>query len=240
MAQQNQEFPYRYETHCHCCWASACAVSEPQDIARAYYEKGYAGIVLTDHFMKGNTAVDRSLPWEEQMARYWEAYEAARDWGKDRDFQVFFGLEHHYGSGKEVLTYGIDLDFLLAHPDLHLLPLSEYAAKVHQAGGFLSMAHPFRDKFYIDKNVLPQPECLDGGEVYNADNDDLENQQAEEFVRKNGLIPTSGGDVHRADDPAIGMAGVALRQPAASMADILTAWKQKDYRLIIKGELVEP
>lgn len=242
MSQKDQEqaFPYRYETHCHCSWCSACASSSPQEMAQAYYEKGYAGMVLTDHFLLGNTAVDRTLPWDQRMARYWEAYEAVRDWSQGKDFQVFFGLEHHYGGGKEVLTYGIDLEFLQAHKDLHRLPLSEYGALVRQAGGFLSMAHPFRDRPYIDMSLPLQPECLDGGEVYNYFNRDSENKKAEEFVRKAGLIPTSGGDVHRADEPAIGMAGVALRQPASTIQDLISAWKRKDYRLVVKGNLVEP
>ena len=113
-------YTYRYEMHCHCNWCSACAHSSPQAMAQAYYQAGYAGMVLTDHFLSGSTAIDRSLPWKDKVEAYWRAYEAARDWarGRSRDFTVLFGLEHQYGGGKEVLTYGIDLDFLLAHPDL--------------------------------------------------------------------------------------------------------------------------
>lgn len=234
-----KEFPYRYETHCHCCWCSACAQNEPQEMAQAYWERGYAGMVLTDHFLRGNTAVDRHLPWEEKMLRYWEAYQAAKDWGNAHGFSVFFGLEHQYGGGKEVLTYGLDLEFLLAHPDLHQLPFSEYAALVHQAGGFLSMAHPFRDRPYIDMTIQPQPEFLDGAEVFNYFNRGTENQQASQFVKEHHLLPTSGGDVHRAEDPAIGMAGVALRRPAGSIQELIAAWKARDYCLIIQGELKE-
>ena len=233
-------FPYRYETHCHCCWCSACAMSEPQEMAQAYRDRGYAGMVLTDHFLLGNTAVDRRLPWEEKVQRYWEAYLAAKTWGDAHGFSVFFGLEHQYGGGKEVLTYGMDLEFLLSHRDLHLLPLSEYAALVHEAGGFLSMAHPFRDRPYIDRTIQPQPEFLDGAEVFNYFNRPAENQRAAQFAREHHLLPTSGGDVHRADDPAIGMAGVALRRPAGSIQELTAAWKAGDYRLIIQGELKEP
>ena len=113
-------YTYRYEMHCHCNWCSACAHSSPQAMAKAYYQAGYAGMVLTDHFLSGNSAIGRSLPWKDKVEAYWRAYEAARDWaqGRSRDFAVLFGLEHQYGGGKEVLTYGIDLDFLLAHPDL--------------------------------------------------------------------------------------------------------------------------
>lgn len=233
------QFPYRYETHCHCSWCSACAVSTPQEIAQAYWEQGYAGMVLTDHFLLGNTAVDPRLPWEEKVLRYWQASQAAKAWGDSREFSVFFGLEHQYGGGKEVLTYGVDLDFLLAHPDLHRLPLSEYAALVHEAGGFLSMAHPFRDRPYIDMSIQPQPEFLDGVEVFNASNYDPENQQAVQLAKRHSLLPTSGGDVHRKDEPAIGMAGVALRRSAGSIQELIDAWKARDYCLIVQGKRKE-
>lgn len=38
-------YPYRYELHCHTCRCSKCAHSTPVEMARAYYEKGYAGMV---------------------------------------------------------------------------------------------------------------------------------------------------------------------------------------------------
>lgn len=100
-------YQYRYEMHCHNNWCSACAHNAPQEIAQAYYSAGYAGMVVTDHFLLGSSAVDRRLPWKEKMEAYWAAYQAAKDWAakQARDFVVLFGLEHHYGAGKEVLTY---------------------------------------------------------------------------------------------------------------------------------------
>lgn len=159
-------YTYRYEMHCHCNWCSACAHSSPQAMAQAYYQAGYAGMVLTDHFLSGNSAIDRSLPWKDKVEAYWRAYEAARDWaqGRSRDFAVLFGLEHQYGGGKEVLTYGIDLDFLLAHPDLDQYSLADYTDAVRRAGGLISMAHPYRHADYIDDTILPQPQYLDGAE----------------------------------------------------------------------------
>ena len=152
-------YPYRYELHCHTCRCSKCAHSTPVEMARAYYEKGYAGMVITDHFLRGNTAVDPSLSWEEKMNCYHNAYLEAAEYADGKDFHVLFGLEHQYGGGKEVLTYGIDLEFLLSHPCLDQLPLREYAQLVWDAGGFLSMAHPYRGAAYIDSTIGPQPDC---------------------------------------------------------------------------------
>ena len=240
MKTQNKEiekYPYRYETHCHCCWCSACARSAPQEMAEAYWKAGYAGMILTDHFLRGNSAVDRSLPWEEKARKYFDAYEAARDWAADKDFDVLFGLEHHYGDGKEVLTYGIDLPFLLEHPDIDKLPLSEYARLVHEAGGFLSMAHPYRDRGYINMSVGPQPEYLDGAEVYNFYNLPPENDRAVLLAEQYRLLPTSGGDEHSDRGASIGKSGIALKRRVSTGEELVTELKSGDYRLIIDGEL---
>ena len=232
-------YTYRYEMHCHCNWCSACAHSSPQAMAQAYYQAGYAGMVLTDHFLSGSTAIDRSLPWKDKVEAYWRAYEAARDWaqGRSRDFTVLFGLEHQYGGGKEVLTYGIDLDFLLAHPDLDQYSLADYTDTVRRAGGLISMAHPYRHADYIDDTILPQPRYLDGAEVYNYGNTPEENRQAYELAREHRLIPTSGGDVHREDEENLAKAGIALASPIATGEELVQVLRSLDYRIIADGQV---
>ena len=241
--EENQRFPYRYELHCHTNWCSRCARVAPVELAQAYWEKGYAGMVVTDHFLLGSSCVDQSLPWAEKMARYNAPQEEINRWAREtgRDFQAFFGLEHHYGDGKEVLVYGVGPSFLLEHPDLHLLSLPEFTAEVRKAGGLISMAHPYREEPYINPAVGPRPECLDGAEVYNAGNrTDRENRRALELAREHGLLFTSGGDVHSVRDEGLGQAGIALRERARSSGDIVRALKSRDYRLVVKGELTPP
>ncbi len=233
-----ERYRYRYETHCHNSWCSACGVSTPQEIAAAYHACGFAGIIITDHFLRGNTAVDRSLPWGEIAHEYYNAYLAAKDWAQGKDFDVLFGIEHAYGDGKEVLTYGIGLDFLLDNPDIHLLPLSEYAALVHGAGGFLSMAHPFRDRGYINMAVGPQPAYLDALEVYNYHNRPEENEKALALARETGLLQTAGGDVHEQYSSGIGQAGVAFAQRVRTGEELVEALRSGDYRLVVAGETV--
>ena len=149
------------------------------------------------------------------MERYYSVYLAAREWAQGKDFDVLFGIEHNYGHGKEVLTYGIDLDFLLSNPDIHLLPLSEYSRLVHQWGGFISMAHPFRDRDYIDMDVGPEPEYLDA------------------------LTGTSGGDVHIYTDGGIKNAGIALPRRARTGKELADILRSRDYRIVYNGELID-
>ena len=41
---------YLYETHMHTCLSSACGVSTGKEHVRFYKERGYTGIIMTDHF----------------------------------------------------------------------------------------------------------------------------------------------------------------------------------------------
>lgn len=238
--EETEQYKYRYELHAHDCLCSACAHSTPEEMVQAYLDKGYAGMAFTNHFLRGNTAVDRGLPWEDKMHAYYDAYLRAVDYAKGRDFDVFFGIEHNYGSGKEVLTYNITLDFLLEHPFIDRLPLEDYAKLVHEAGGFLSMAHPFRHARFIDAGVKPQPEFLDGAEVFNFFNTEAENNEALELARMNRLIMTSGGDTHDKTENAIGMAGIALPHPVHTSQELVDALRNREHRLIINGTVPVP
>ena len=73
---------FLYETHMHTSEASACAVNTGAEMARAYKAAGYTGIIITDHFFYGNTAVDRKLPWRQWVERFCLGYEHAREEGE--------------------------------------------------------------------------------------------------------------------------------------------------------------
>ena len=101
---------YRYETHCHSSQCSGCAKSTSQELVRAYHAAGYAGLVLTDHFIWGNTAVDKALPWDQRMKAYYQGYLDAKVVGDELDFDVIYALEHAYGDGKGDMALAIGFD----------------------------------------------------------------------------------------------------------------------------------
>ena len=146
--------PFLYETHCHCAQCSKCAHSTAADMVRAYHSAGYAGLVLTDHFIFGNTAVPKDLPWEERMHRYYDAYLEAKAEGHKLDFDVIFGIEHFYGGGKEILFYGIDLAFLLNNPDIPDISIDTLVSRVHAAGGIA--IHALSGTGAISTGALPR------------------------------------------------------------------------------------
>ena len=109
--------PFLYETHMHTCQASACGKATGKEQARVYKAAGYTGIIITDHFFGGNTAVDRELPWEERIDLFWKGYEDAKEEGDKIGLDVFFGLEqniHH----DEYLIYGLTKEYMKAHPEM--------------------------------------------------------------------------------------------------------------------------
>lgn len=229
---------YRYETHCHCAACSRCAVSSAGEMVRAYHRAGYAGLVLTDHFIFGNTAVDRSLPWPERMGRYYDAYLEARAAAEGLDFDVFFGFEHAYGDGKEVLVYGVGLDFLLSHPEIPEISLDDFVARIHAAGGIVIQAHPYRNRPYVNMAVGPRTDLVDGIEVYNACNKPGEDRQALALTQEKDFILTSGGDIHSAQDPRIGAAGIVLPCRVHNEAEFAAALKRRDHQFLVAGKTV--
>ena len=228
---------YKYETHCHSSQCSACGRSTAQELGQAYHRAGFAGLVLTDHFIHGNTAVDRTLPWEDRMHCYHRAYQDAREAAAPLDFDVIFGLEHAYGDGKEVLLYGIDLAFLLDNPDIPSLKLDALAARVKAYGGIVVQAHPYRSRSYVNMSVGPRTDLVDGIEVHNACNQPGEDAQALELNRERDYILTSGGDIHWAADSRLGTAGIALPYRIHDEKELAAALKRRDHQFLIGGKV---
>ncbi len=229
---------YRYETHVHCSQCSACGCNTAKELVHAYRSAGYAGFVLTDHFIFGNTAVDRSLPWKQQMKCYYQPYLEAKAEAEMLDFDVIFGIEHAYGDGKEMLIYGIDLDFLLANPDIPELSIDELTDRVHEYGGVVIQAHPYRNRCYVNMAVGPREDIIDGVEVYNAGNLPNENIQALELAEKIDSISLCGGDVHAITNCAMGKTGIAFPYRVKDSHQFADALKRREHQFIIDGRIV--
>lgn len=227
---------YRYETHCHANLCSKCAHSTPAEMVRAYKDAGFAGLVLTDHFIHGYTCVDQTLPWEDRMQCYYNAYLQAKTEGDQLDFDVIFGIEHAYGGGQEVLVYGIGLDFLLGHPEIETASLEEFSALVHAAGGLLIQAHPYR---YGGWGVPVRLDLVDGIEVYNAGNESLKNRMALQKAQEKPCILTAGADSHAAWEERVGAAGISLPYRVSDGHSLVKALRNGDHKLVIRQQIME-
>ncbi|MDR0248356.1 MAG: PHP domain-containing protein [Oscillospiraceae bacterium] len=220
---------YLYETHLHTAPVSACARALPDEQVRAYAARGYAGVIVTDHFINGNCSCPRDIPWEEKMRYFHSGFQRARAEGERLGVDVFFGWEYAV-EGTEFLTYGLDLDFLLAHPGMDRLTPEAYSALIRKRGGYMAQAHPYRVDSWIRRPGPVCPLLLDGVEVCNASMPAHVNGQAADFAETHGLPPQSGSDSHTADIAFA--AGIALPRKAKDIFDIIAAIRQRKARLI--------
>lgn len=216
---------YLYETHCHCSQCSRCAHSTSEELVRAYHAAGYAGLVLTDHFVLGNTAVDPNLPWAEQVRCYYDAYLKAKSVGDALDFDVIFGIEHACPGG-EFLCFGLDLEFLLNHPEIPTLDLDRFVTLAHQHNILVIQAHPYR---WAPAGTPLRLDILDGIEAYNAGNAPEANRIA--TAVPGDFIRTAGGDIHRADDSRIGTVGIQLPYRVRNSRELAQALRHHNHVL---------
>lgn len=228
---------YKYETHVHSSQCSKCAISSSQEMVRALHAAGYAGMVLTDHFIFGNTCVYSFLPWEERMQCYYQSYLDAKKEAEWLDFDVIFGIEHAYGDGKEVLIYGVELDFLLANPDIPEITLDELVRRVHEQGGVVIQAHPYRSRSYVNMAVGPRIDIVDGIEMYNCGNEREDDRNAYLLSKRFDGIITCGGDIHCAESEDVGKAGIVLPCRVSSSREFAEQLKKREHQFIVDGKI---
>ena len=207
--------PFLYETHMHTSQASACGRCAGRDHIRYYLDRGYTGIIVTDHFFGGNTAVDRSLPWRERVNRFWSGYEDAKEEGDRQGLDVFFGLEQNF-AGDEYLVYGLTKEYMLEHPEMERWTRRQQLEEVHRRGGCVIQAHPFRMRYYMDRVRLGLL-FSDGIEAANAGNEQIDDARAWRYGREYGLVMTAGSDNHHSNGNPL--YGVLLEKRLTSIAD---------------------
>ena len=190
---------YLYETHLHTSEVSKCAVSEGADYIAGYKEKGYSGIIVTDHFFNGHCLIPRSLPWKEWVNRFCRGYENAKEAGDRLGLDVFFGWEETFDYCDDYLVYGLDKQWLLEHPEVRSWTRGEQYRAVKEAGGCVVQAHPFRQRYYINKVIL-SPGCVDAVEAANGGHDNFSfDALACRYAQKIGKPMTAGTDIHDAE-----------------------------------------
>ena len=207
--------PFLYETHMHTCLASKCGRSTGKEHVRFYKEIGFTGIIMTDHFFRGNTAVDREQPWEKRIDQFWSGYEDAKEEGDRIGLDVFFGLEQNF-EGDEYLVYGLDKDYMKTHPEMEHWTRRLQLEEVHKAGGCVIQAHPFRMRNYMNRIHLGRLFC-DGIEVANAGNDPMDDARAYRYGQEYGMVMTAGSDNHLSPCPQV--FGVELEKRLTSISD---------------------
>ena len=220
---------YLYETHLHTSYSSACANSRGSEYIRYYKDMGYSGIIVTDHFYNGNTAISQSLPWNEWVKQYCRGYEEARNEGEKQNFDVLFGWEETFDSCDDYLVYGLDKAWLLEHPEVRTWTRGEQYRAVKEAGGCVVQAHPFRQHYYIKKVILSSG-CVDAIEAANAGNSEQSyDALALRYANKLGLPVIASTDIHDARQFNGGwIFGTYFKYRLNTIADFVRAIRNND------------
>lgn len=233
------EYPYLYETHLHTSQGSACAKNTGREMAIAAKAFGYTGIIVTDHHWGGNTRPDRRLPWDRWVDEFCSGYEDAKKAGDEIGLDVFMGWESGFRA-TEFLIYGLDKEWMRAHPELKTISVEEQYQLVHEAGGMVIHAHPYRQDWYIPEIRL-FPKCVDGVEVFNAAHSNTKGSRYNpEYDRKAGyyasqhrLPMTAGSDIHTTK---LFGGGVAFKRRLTSIQDYMEQIRSGSGYVLTDGE----
>lgn len=208
---------FRYEMHCHTLYSSLCSRLDAQTMIRLYLENGYDGIVVTDHFLNGNTTVSSGLSWQDRIDGFYKGFELVKEEATKQGLKVFCGLEYSY-LGTDFLSYGQDKAFLKAHPEMMAYDVRSWLAFMRSKGFLCVQAHPFREAGYIDHIRLYPSDC-EGIETPNSARDDRCNRLGEVLADEYGLLKIGGSDIHRADQKIL--SGVETSKEVFSLDELI-------------------
>ncbi|MBC7961187.1 MAG: PHP domain-containing protein [Vallitaleaceae bacterium] len=217
----------KIDLHIHTAEVSPCGNVSASDLVKLYKERGYEGLVITDHYFKGYFDDLGEMPWEEKIQHYLEGYRKALEVGEGMDLSVFLGMEIRVESDpNDYLIYGFDQTFLINNPNLYDLDVQDLVNRVKENQLMIFQAHPFRrgmhQKFI---HMLDGFECYNGNRRHNS-----RNQLAEELLESSQGIGLSGSDFHELEDLAYG--GIVLPDRIRTIEQLMAGLKSKGYTYI--------
>ncbi len=199
---------YIYDTHVHTVETSPCGKLYAADTVDWYASHGYTGLVITDHLHKEFLdRADTDNDWNLVVDRYLAGYKAALREGEKIGFTVMFGAEMRFtDNDSDYLIYGIDEQWLRAHPYVICQSVRDFFRKYHNEVLIIE-AHPFRDG-----NLVIFEDSIHGIELINTNrrHDNYLDRALELSRRHPEYFRQAGSDMHRAEDRCL--AGIETDQ----------------------------
>ena len=221
---------YKYELHAHTAECDLVARLSGAELVRAYAEKGYSGMVITDHYFsiffdwfgkELEGATHRQI-----LDRWLRGFDSARNEGEKIGFTVLPGAEVRIdGTINDYLVYGLEVE------DLYRLPLLNRMASIDQVLDILPAhtcvvhAHPFRNHM-----TVLDPCRFFGIEVHNGGTEPFRNALARTWAEHFGKAMTSGSDCHGPGGVAQG--GIITDTPIRTPAELTNVLRHGKYQLI--------
>lgn len=192
---------YKYELHCHTSPVSACSRFKVSDMVDTYIEKGYNGVVLTNHINSNTFRNQPTSRWKDLIDYYLSDYREAIAYADGR-LNILLGLEVSFAeNANDYLVYGIDEKFLYKNEHMSHIDKKKFSERVRKSGFLFFQAHPFRNGM-----TITDPSILDGIEINNAHpRHNSRNDIAALWCEKHGLLYSGGSDAHEPDDVSSGI-----------------------------------
>ena len=217
---------YKYELHCHTKETSLCGQVPAREIVKMYKEKGYSGIVITDHYSPMTFKPSRVYRPHTDMDFYLKGYkEALKE--ADENFTVLLGMEiRYYATANDFLVYGVTEEFLRTKGNLMKLYPRKFYKLAKENNMIVVQAHPFREWMIRIKHKY-----LDGAEVHNGKTSKERNKKAFDWFREKKMaVKVSGSDFHRPKNLATG--GIITNEPIKTNDALLRILRSGEYELI--------
>lgn len=202
---------YLFEMHCHTAESSCCANVCAEDVAKAYKNSEYAGVIVTDHLSPAY--VDEN--WDKVIDHFLKGYKIVKS-HESEDFTVLLGMEiRFYEADNDYLVYGVTEEFLRKNKNLFDMGIAKFSKLAKENGLMIFAAHPFRPWMRVTPPIF-----LDGVEAFNGNiRHNSSNDIAEMWADKYGLLKISGSDYHEFCD--FGRGGVYFEKPVKNNNQLL-------------------
>ena len=216
-----RQYPYRIELHTHSNPCSGCSRLSPAELVALYAEKGYDGLVLTNHFEPGKYALGK----EKAVAMQMDDYEAAKAAGAKHGIAIYLGAEIRFQENiNDYLIYGVNRELLEIF--YHYLPtdVATFRREVNLPDSVFLQAHPFRSGM-----VLCDPRLLDGMECLNLHprHNSAVGLATQYAYEKDLKIKIAGSDCHDCGDQ--GLAALRTKNLPRDSFEIAEILKSGDY-----------
>lgn len=145
----------------------------------------------------------------------------AEEYSKKVGFPIFVGIEFYSLQG-DILAFGID-----SYPD-ERISAQEFIDMVHEQGGVVISAHPFRHNRRGLEDNLDTLKGVDAIEILNGSTLPDATMMAVKYARKYGFAITGGSDCHYPDK--VGICATYFPKEIKTMEELVTAIKNHECR----------
>lgn len=176
---------------------STLALEEIVEISK---KRGLDAICITDHDSMG-------------------LREYAEEYSKKTGFPIFVGIEYFSLQG-DILAFGID------HYPEDRISAQEFIDYVHEQGGVVVSAHPFRHNRRGLEGYLDILKGVDAIEILNGSTLPDAAMVAVQYARKYGFAITGGSDCHYPDK--VGICATYFPNEIKTMDDLISAIRNRE------------